>query len=191
MYVSDSIIVDIVDKSAQSITSRPITETLFNVAEGQTRWSEFPIIAHTIKISVVTVSGILHQIPINFTDELYGATLPTTAEFAKGEYFTTMVDVLNYNAVGNYMNTEVLVNTGAYWEDDPAEPDTHVIKGTISDDGIVSVLEKDSHILIKTKAVTAGHYSVPIPLRAEVDVIAKKTVSGEMLGHGNVVPIIE
>lgn len=179
---------DIADKSAQSITSRPLTEELVYVADGQTRYSDYYISEQTIKISTTTVSGMLHEIPVQFTDALYGAKIPDTAEFGKGQYFITRVDILDYSNAQNFMNVDILVETGPYHA---TEAETHKITGTISHDGIVSVLEEDEHTLIKQKSVTAGAFEVLVPERDWVDVITKRNSNDQILGVGRVAPIAQ
>lgn len=191
MFVNDYIIVDIEDRSAQSITTRPINEQLIQVADGQDRL--YPVSEQEIKISVVSPSdstsflGILWETPVQFTDALYGAMIPNTAEFAKGQTFDEKVNVFDQNGAGNFVNVDILVYTGPYTEES-TEAETHYVGGTISEDGVVSVLEKDEHTLIKQQEFPAGTYQMTIPYRSEVDVIAKSDVDGEVLGHGNVVP---
>lgn len=188
MFISNSIIVDIEDRSAQSITSRPINEQLTNIADGRDHL--FLINEQVIKISVVTPLGMLHEIPIQFTDALYGAKIPNTAEFGKGEKFIEVVKISNQAGIGNFINSDLMVITGSQYEE-PIEPETHFIAGTISENGYVTVLEKDVHTLIKRKSVSAGAYQVDIPYRAEVDVVAKSNNDGELLGAGNIVPKVK
>jgi len=185
MFVSDTIVVDIEDKSAQSITSRPINEQLTNIADGQDQL--FLVNVQEIKISVVTPLGMLHEIPIQFTDALYGAKIPNTAEFGKGENFIEVANVSDQAGAGNFVNVDMGVITGSQYED-PIEPETHYIAGEISENGYVTVLEKDVHTFIKRESFSAGVYEVDIPYRAEVDVIAKSDEDGEVLGYGNIVP---
>jgi len=186
MFISNAIVVDIEDNSIQSITSRPINEQIVPIADGVSDIM-FPVNTQEIKISVVTPLGMLHEIPIQFTDALYGAKIPNTAEFGKGEKFIEVAKVFDQAGVGNFVNADIGVLTGSQYED-PAEAETHFITGTVSEDAIVSVLEKDEHTLIKQESVYAGTYEVEIPYRAEVDVIAKSDEDGEVLGHGNIVP---
>ena len=188
MFINNSIIVNIEDKSAQSITSRPINEQLVQIANGQDQL--YKVNEQEIKISVVTPLGMLHEIPIQFTDALYGAKIPNTAKFAKGERFTEKVNISNQNGAGNFINTDILVYTGPHYTGDESEVETHYISGTVSENAIISVLEKDEHILIKQEEVLAGAYEVTIPYRSEVDVIAKSDNDGEVLGYGDVVPKI-
>jgi len=189
MFISNSVIIDIVDKSAQSITSRPINEQIVYVADG--RPNQFLANVQEVKISVVTPLGMLHETPVQFTDALYGAMVPDTAEFARGQVFKEVVHISNQAGIGNFVNANILVYTGPYYEGDAIEPETHYIGGTISEDGFVTVLEKDVHTFIKREAFSAGAYQMDIPYRAEVDVIAKSNNDGEVLGFGNIVPKVK
>ena len=103
MFVYDSIIVDIEDKSAQSITSRPINEQIIQVSDGQERL--YFMNEQEIKISVVAPSdstsrvGILWETPVQFTDALYGAMIPNTAKFATGQSFIEKVNMLPMKSI--------------------------------------------------------------------------------------------
>jgi len=186
MFISDAVVIDIIDKSVQSTNSNVTTEFFVPILDKRSRY--FNETSDVIKISTVTASGVLTQVPVEFTDALYGAELPTTAKFADGEFFTSIVDIHNYKMAHNYPVTELLVETGSYRDDESSEPLTHTISGTLSDEGRVTVLEENTHELIKSEVFSAGKYTIEIPQRLKVDVIAKRTSDAEVKGYGDVVP---
>jgi hypothetical protein len=108
-YISDVIVVDIIDRCVQSITSFPINEQFIQLNNQE---NLFLVNGQEIKISVVTPLGMLHEIPVQFTDALYGASIPNTAEFGKGQVFQEIVNIFNKAGIKNYINVDMLVYTG-------------------------------------------------------------------------------
>jgi len=188
MFISETIIIDIIDKSTQAIRTNVLTEMFVNVSDGQSRASAFPMSDQTIKISTVGAGGILSQTPVEFTDALYGAEISESASFAPGETFRTIVNIYNYTTASNFVNVDMVVETGVYRDEEISESETHKISGILSDDGTVIVLEKDTHELLRSEAFPAGNYTIDIPQRLEVDVVAKRASDAMVKGYGNVVP---
>jgi hypothetical protein len=191
MFLSDAVVIDIEDKSIQAINTNVVTEFFVTVLDKTTRTYPDAESENVIKISTVTTSGVLTQTPVEFTDALYDAKLATTASFAVGEVFTTEVKIVNYKTAYNYLISETLVETGSYRDEDVVEQLTHKIQGTLTHEGRVTVLEQDTHELIKSEVFSSGNYTINIPQRLKVDVVAKRISDAEMKGYGEVVPMVK
>jgi hypothetical protein len=136
------------------------------------------------------------QTVIQFTDGNHGAMMSTLAEFLEDRTNQTEINIDNSENHA-YIQAPISVSipvvgpapevTEPVYEE-PAAPETHEIRGSITQNSKVVVLDATTKELITTETVTAGSYSVSVP-DTTVDVLAISLVDGKSKSLTGVVPL--
>ena len=181
--------INVQDKCIQSARCYPVTNVYIPVYDLTDRY------IYSDETYIRIIAPDVDQSVIHMTDSRLGAGIPNTAEFPEDRSNETEIRINNIGLFTALNQTTIFIPiSGPAPEEElvslpePSLPETHEIRGSITQNSKVVVLDATTKELITTETVTAGSYSVSVP-DTTVDVLAISLVDGKSKSLTGVVPL--